>query len=292
MRWLAIGFTAAAAVLAGCDSGGTDAATGTLTLNIEIGDDTSTYERGCTQGDGRYAEISSSMPIVVAKDDWNAPVVGTGRMVSGERIDAGNCLFTGYVEDLPREEGTIYRIELGDSGFELTYSYEQLEAKDWTVDVALLANIGDWTVESDSGAPTAKMGEPASTGDYEFVVKSVKCGEPTAGADMWFVAAKGQLCRLELSITNKGDQTLDMPMTHQLIDRAGREVNSDFDAMFAEINTAMQAGGENVWFAPLDPGDEITADVLFDVPWDFEPVKVELNQAGPFLNPSVVVALT
>ncbi|HEX8762394.1 MAG TPA: DUF4352 domain-containing protein, partial [Candidatus Saccharimonadales bacterium] len=58
-------------------------------------------------------------------------------------------------------------------------------------------NNGGGTKTATSQATTAKIGEPARDGKFEFTISAVKCGETTIGTNEYLQEkAQGQFCRV------------------------------------------------------------------------------------------------
>ncbi len=56
-------------------------------------------------------------------------------------------------------------------------------------------------------ATTAKIGQAANDGKFEFTVSSVQCGQASVGSNQYLTkTAQGQYCLLNVSVKNIGDQ--------------------------------------------------------------------------------------
>lgn len=138
------------------------------------------------------------------------------------------------------------------------------------------------TTESDqkaeAGNTLARIGEPARDGKFEFVVNSIKCGEKTVGTNPYLQStASGQFCRLNLSIKNIGDKAQSLFADNQkLLDVQGREYSYSFTATsYAEPN-----GPSITWYNEINPGNNVTGDILYDIPTDVVPTRVILHDSS------------
>src|SRR4051812_47104283 len=58
----------------------------------------------------------------------------------------------------------------------------------------------------DKPAKTAKIGQPARDGKFEFTVKSAKCGVAKVGSSMLGEKAQGQFCLITVNVKNIGKE--------------------------------------------------------------------------------------
>jgi len=134
------------------------------------------------------------------------------------------------------------------------------------------------TTEQKDEKSLPKVGDKASDGDVEFVVKSIKCGETKVGSSFLEEKAQGEYCRVAVSIKNNGnDATMISSSDLKLIDDAGREFSADSTAtLYASSDDA-----GNTWFDEINPGNTVKGDILFDVSKGANIVKAKF-QAGLF----------
>lgn len=101
---------------------------GTLTLSddsVDIGDNATCH------GTGGYDDITAGLGVVVR--DGAGVVLATSALGSGSYPDVSDlstCRFVFSVTNVP--EASFYSIEVGHRG-DLTYSFTELEERDWTV---------------------------------------------------------------------------------------------------------------------------------------------------------------
>lgn len=97
----------------------------------------------CSGGSGGYSDVGSGMSVVVRDNDNH--VIGTGALADGTSITVPNqdiggvagCIWSATISDLPSED--YYSVSVGNRGSEV-YSHDQLDQKDWTVDLQLGGN--------------------------------------------------------------------------------------------------------------------------------------------------------
>ena len=148
-----------------------------------------------------------------------------------------------------------------------------------------------------SEAPVAAEPEPAKEalpgigaavvdGKFTFTVNGVTCGVPTVGDTTYGggSTAQGQYCKIAVTIVNTGDKAQTLFGDNQkLVDGAGREFSPDTAAMIWD------APDGNGWMSEINPGNTLTANVIFDVPMDATLEHIELHDS--MFSAGVKVAL-
>lgn len=129
--------------------------------------------------------------------------------------------------------------------------------------------------ETDEPAPTTGIGAPARDGSFEFTLSSVDCGQSTVGGEFIQEEAQGQFCLLEVSVTNIGDEAQFLFADNQyLYDGQDRRFSADSAATFA---TDPDNG---LLLDEINPGNNLTGTIVFDVPADATPVRAELHDSA------------
>jgi hypothetical protein len=128
-----------------------------------------------------------------------------------------------------------------------------------------------------SQATTAKIGEAARDGKFEFTVTAMKCGETSVGTSEYLQQkAQGQFCRVSMNIKNIGDKSQSLFADNQkLVDADGKEYSY---ASTATIYAAPSGG--STWYDQINPGNTVTGDVLFDLPAGVTPVTAVLHDSA------------
>lgn len=132
---------------------------------------------------------------------------------------------------------------------------------------------------SDNKKPTtAKIGQPARDGKFEFTVKSMKCGETTVGNQYLNRKAQGQFCRVSLTVKNIGNeaQTLDSSSQYAFNAQGQKYSSDDQAAIYATADN----NSTGAWYNDINPGNTVSGDIFFDVPTGVKPVKVELHDSA------------
>lgn len=117
------------------------------------------------------------------------------------------------------------------------------------------------------------IGTYAKDKDFEFRVNSMKCGEKSVGGNYLRAEARGHYCRLNISLKNVSDKPKGIFTTsHQKVfDSQNREFEHD--------STATLYAADNVsWYDRLNPGIEVSGDLLFDVPVDADLTRLEIKE--------------
>jgi len=125
-------------------------------------------------------------------------------------------------------------------------------------------------------AETAKIGAAVRDGKFEFVVKSIKCGESSVGTNQYLTkTAQGQYCLLSVSVKNIGNEKQSLFSANQkLLDAASKEYSADDTA------TLYAAPQGSSWYSDINPGNSVEGTIVFDVPKDVTPTVAELHDSA------------
>ncbi|MER5336777.1 DUF4352 domain-containing protein [Micromonospora sp. NPDC002717] len=137
----------------------------------------------------------------------------------------------------------------------------------------------------DKAAKTAKIGQPARDGKFEFTVKSSKCGVAKVGDSVLGEKAQGQFCLVTINVKNIGKEAQMFDGSSQKAYAAdGTEYSSDTGAaIYANKNA-------ETFLNDINPGNQVTGVVVFDIPKNVKLTKLELHDS-PFSG-GVTVALS
>jgi hypothetical protein len=125
-------------------------------------------------------------------------------------------------------------------------------------------------VVTPSPTPTSGPGVPVRDGQLQFVVQSVECGVPEIGSPGQVRAAEGTYCLIPVEVTNVGRESRQLNEWQvELHDAAGESYNADFAARWF-------VDQEEFWEA-IDPGESSTGTLIFDIPADAQPVRLEFH---------------
>lgn len=131
---------------------------------------------------------------------------------------------------------------------------------------------------SSSKATTAKVGQPADDGKFEFTVSSIQCGQTTVGTNQYLQKqAQGQYCLLNLSIKNIGDQAQSLSSSDQyLYDAQNHKYSADDTATIYNE----PSGNSSTWYNSINPGNSVTGTIVFDIPKGVTPTTAELHDSA------------
>lgn len=138
------------------------------------------------------------------------------------------------------------------------------------------ANSGSDTSASEKpAATTAKIGETARDGKFEFTVTAFKCGAKTLGDNEFLrEEAQGQFCVMDVTVKNIGNEAQTFFTSEQKVKNAqGQEFSNDTSAEIA-------VGGGDAWVNEINPGNTAKGKVVFDVPADATIVSAELHDSS------------
>jgi Domain of unknown function (DUF4352) len=134
---------------------------------------------------------------------------------------------------------------------------------------------GSATSEAQPGEQTAKVGEPARDGKFEFLVEGINCDQTYVGAGDFTHEAQGKYCIVRVQVTNIGDKSQTFSGSNvTLIDAAKNQFTADTGA-------AMYMDNAQSVFSPINPGNSVEAQVAFDVPRETVPDLLDLHDS-PF----------
>ncbi|MEU8425094.1 DUF4352 domain-containing protein [Micromonospora sp. NPDC048835] len=123
-------------------------------------------------------------------------------------------------------------------------------------------------------AKTAKIGQPARDGKFEFTVTSSKCGVAKIGSDMLGQQAQGQFCLVTLNVKNIGKEA-------QMFDGSSQKAYAaDGTEYSADTGAAIYANkNAETFLNDINPGNQVTGVVVFDIPKNVKLTKLELHDS-------------
>lgn len=140
--------------------------------------------------------------------------------------------------------------------------------------------------QSGGSEQAAGLNTPVRDGKFEFVVTGVEKGLSSVGDNPYLTEqAQGQFVVVTITVMNTSDQPYGFtPSVQKLTDAQGRTFEPNTSAQIA-------LGGSDiaVW-DNINPGNTVTAKVVYDMPKDAVPTAIELHDS-PFSG-GVKVSLT
>ncbi|MEV5693042.1 DUF4352 domain-containing protein [Micromonospora globbae] len=128
----------------------------------------------------------------------------------------------------------------------------------------------------EKAAKTAKIGQAARDGKFEFTVKSSKCGVAKVGSDLIGDKAQGQFCLITVNVKNIGKE----PQT--LVDSSQKAYAADGTEYSTDSEAAIYANkDQQTLFNEINPGNQVTGVLVFDIPKKAKLAKLELHDS-PF----------
>lgn len=126
----------------------------------------------------------------------------------------------------------------------------------------------------ESTQPTAGIGDPVRDGMFEFTVTSVETGIQHVGGEYIGSDAQGQYVIVHVKVRNIGDEPRTLSMSAQkLHDAGGRTFTASSGA------AAMALPESDAFLNNINPGNSVTAQLLFDVPTDVQLASIELHDS-------------
>jgi hypothetical protein len=149
--------------------------------------------------------------------------------------------------------------------------------------IAILGMLGKLdtpttTKANQTKTPAKTIGQPADEAGFRFVVNSIKCGEKRIsyndGVIEHYAEAQGQFCRLNLTVTNIGNTANSTRHYYQhVLNAQGQKYDADSGA----TGRAASYDLGNPFDEDINPGNNITGDIVFDVPVGVTPTTAELH---------------
>jgi len=127
-----------------------------------------------------------------------------------------------------------------------------------------------------AAATLPKIGQSASDGKFEFIIKSVECNKQTVGTNQYLTkTAQGQYCIVSLSVKNVGDKAQPFFSANQkLLNAQGQEYSTD------DVATSYSNPDYATTFSNINPGNTVEGTIVFDIPKDQTPTIAELHDSA------------
>jgi hypothetical protein len=123
-------------------------------------------------------------------------------------------------------------------------------------------------------AATPGIREPARDGQFEFVVRSVRCGLRRVGPEPARQTPQGRFCLVAVSVANVGTEARDFDAGQQrLFGADGRRHSVDAAATAAN-------GGIRLLHSLINPGNRMEGTLVYDVPPRTRPARLELHDSA------------
>lgn len=140
------------------------------------------------------------------------------------------------------------------------------------------ADTGKETAPSGEARPTeaakpkgARKGHAVRDGKFEFVVTTVKNGPARIGDQYVNETAQGRFLLITVKVTNIGDEARQLSDSNQkLFDTSGRSYE-------ASSTAGVLLPDNKVLYENINPGNSVTATLVFDVPRTAKPGRIELH---------------
>lgn len=140
-----------------------------------------------------------------------------------------------------------------------------------------------------AATPTVGVGEEVTQRGVTYLVSKFECGGTEAGSGPGRVTAAGQYCFLHVTVRNDGGNPVFFPVTQQyLLDATRRRFTVDPRATIANAVATDGQGAPSALTAQLNPGVEVSAVYVFDVPSGAAPAEAELHAIQPGSGGAIV----
>lgn len=144
------------------------------------------------------------------------------------------------------------------------------------------ANVPQQETPAEPEAETAGIGQPVRDGTFEFTVTGVEHRD-SVGDPYLTQQAQGQYVVVTVQVSNIGDQQGSFTDSDQyLLDANNRQYSADSVA-------GTSISGNDVLYNPINPGNNVEGQLVFDVPPDTATDRIELHDS--FMSEGAVVDL-
>ncbi|NHN57110.1 DUF4352 domain-containing protein [Calidifontibacter sp. DB0510] len=118
------------------------------------------------------------------------------------------------------------------------------------------------------------IGTPVRDGKFEFTVTKVRTGVASVGDSSFGTKAQGQFVLITVTVKNIGDVPQSMFDSNQKVtDNQGRQFAPSSEA-------AIYMGDDNIIFKEINPGNQLTGVLVYDMPKGAVPVSIELHDSA------------
>jgi eukaryotic-like serine/threonine-protein kinase len=125
----------------------------------------------------------------------------------------------------------------------------------------------------DRAAAAAGLGQPVRDGQFEFVVRSVRCGLRQVGPALARQTPQGRFCVLTVRVANVGEDARNFSAGDQrLFGADGRRHSVHLAATAAN-------GSPQLLHTLVNPGNRIAGTLVYDVPARMRPARIELHDS-------------
>lgn len=130
---------------------------------------------------------------------------------------------------------------------------------------------------SGSGTSTAPAAAGLNTavrdGKFEFTVTGVKCGVAKVGKDPMSKKAQGEYCQVSVKVKNIGNEA-------QMFSGDSQKAFNAAGQTYTDDSAAELYANPETWTANINPGNQVSGVVIFDVPKGTKLTKVELHDSA------------
>ncbi|WP_157641541.1 DUF4352 domain-containing protein [Longispora albida] len=125
-------------------------------------------------------------------------------------------------------------------------------------------------------APDPGIGVAVRDGTFEFTVTKVGCGTAQVGGQYLNKKAQGQFCLVTITVKNAGDKPQTMFDSNQKAHGANNVTYSTDSVATLYANS----DGSQVWITEINPGNQVTGLLVFDIPKDAKLATLEVHDSS------------
>jgi hypothetical protein len=128
----------------------------------------------------------------------------------------------------------------------------------------------------------ATIGDRVRDGKFEFVVTKVQPTKSSIGSQYVNKKAQGKFVLVNITVTNIGDEPQSLFGDNQYLYQGDRKFSADTEA-------ALYLDDSNTIYEEINPGNTVKGILVFDVPKNIKPERIELHDS--MLSGGVTVTL-
>ncbi|MGH8939412.1 MAG: DUF4352 domain-containing protein, partial [Actinomycetes bacterium] len=127
--------------------------------------------------------------------------------------------------------------------------------------------------ESNGDASMAGIGDKVRDGKFEFTVVSIKPGPKQIGGSDFGVKAQGRFVLVNITVKNIGDEPQSLFGDNQYLFIGDKKYSADSEA-------AIYLDDSKSLYEEINPGNALKGVVVFDLPKQGKPTKLELHDSA------------
>ncbi len=145
-------------------------------------------------------------------------------------------------------------------------------------DSSKASTASDASIDDSKANKTPTLGTPVRDGKFEFVASKMTCGIQQVGGDFLSEKAQGQFCALSVTAKNIGNEPQQFFTSNQdAFSGSIKYASSGTAALYYATEKGLDSTN---WAKEINPGNQLSAVVMFDIPVDKKIDRVKLHDSA------------